>query len=456
MNPRVEVARELAGTAAQALLLPAQVAEHGFLRDARRAALAADLALPPAAPPEPPDPAAHAAALCARPLELFLSCAEASGEIHGRAWLAALRAELARIGAPPPRVRALASPALGAADIERLGDPVSRAAMGLSGILAQAPFYIGLCERFARALRERPADLFLPVDSPALHVPLARIARRARAHVVHLVAPQYWGWAPWRAPRYRSAVDQCLCLFAFEPAWFEREGIAAQWVGHALWDELPALGPRTSEDGEPVLALLPGTRGALIERCLPWMLARAAALRARGVALSARVFQERPEQRERVRELVARAGATAWAALAEEPLHVGLRRCRAALSVSGTVQLDLLHQRLPTVVIYRLAREREARLRPLLLDAPYIALPNLLANRPLSPEHVFAGEGPTAAVEAELAALLSDPEARVRARAGLELAARRLGPPGAALRAARWTLAAAAARIDAGGTGRAR
>lgn len=450
MSARTEVARELWSTAAQALCLPAALAEHAFLRDARRAALATDLALPPVEPETPPDPIEFAGALRARPLELFVGCAEASGEIQARAWLAALRAELERIGAPPPRVRALASPSLAAADVERTDDPVSRAAMGLSGVVGQAPYYLGLCERFARSLRERPADLFLPVDSPALHVPLARIARRAGARVVHLVAPQYWGWAPWRAPRYRAAVDVCLCLFAFEPAWFARAEIEARWVGHALWDALPPLPARThahpSESGAPMLALLPGSRGALVERCLPWMLERARALRADMPALRVLVFQERRERRERVQALISAAGASEWVALSEEPLHVGLQRCRAALSVSGTVLLDLLHQRLPTVVVYRLAHQREVRLRPWLLDAPYIALPNLLANRPLLAEHVFAGAGPSAQVEAQLRALLTDPAARARVRVGLELAVRRLGPPGAALRAARWALAEAGAR----------
>jgi lipid-A-disaccharide synthase len=421
---RLEVARELAGVAWQALTLPAQLFEHSFLRDGRRAALAGDLRLPPASPPQAPTLAAPAAALRARPLELVLSCAEASGEIHARLWLAALRTELARIGAPPPRVRVLGSPSFDALDCERIDDPVANAAMGLSGVAGQAPYYLGLATRFAAELRARPADLFLPVDSPALHVPLARLARRAGARVVHLVAPQYWGWAPWRAARYRAAVDHCLCLFAFEPAWFQRAGIRATWVGHPLWDALPRVEPCPVEPlGRPP------------------RLARVAALRARVPDLRVSLFQERPERRELVQGLLAASGCGVWAELATQPLHEGLATCRAAFSVSGTVLLDLLHQQLPAVVIYRLAHAHEQRLRPLLLDAPFIALPNLLAHRALLPEHVFAGDGPAQQVEDELHQLLVEREPRARVRDGLEFAARRLGPPGAAERAARWTLA---------------
>jgi lipid-A-disaccharide synthase len=444
------VAREVARIAAAAALLPIQLFEHSLLRDARRAELATDIDSAPLVPEPVPAYDRHAPHWKARPLELVVSCAEASGEIHARTWLAALRGELAALGAPEPRVRVLGGPAFDADRVERIADPVSRAAMGLGGIAAQAPYYLGLARDFARALRTRRADLYLPVDSPALHVPLARIARRSGAGVVHLVAPQYWGWAPWRASGYPRAVDLCLCLLAFERAWFERRGIATRWVGHPLLDVLPMVPhcPSEPDARPPCLALLPGSRGGLIDRSLPWMLERAAAVRTRVPALRVLVFQERADQVERVQRHLERARALGWATWSREPLHGGLQHCRAAFSVSGTVLLDLLHHRIPAVVVYPLANAYEQRLRPSLLDAPFIALPNLIANRRNLPEYAFAGAGPRQAVEHDLERALVDRDWRSAVRRGLDAAARRLGPPGAAQRAAGWTLAYQHARIQ--------
>ena len=124
-------------------------------------------------------------------------------------------------------------------------------------------------------------------------------------------------------------------------------------------------------------------------------------------------------------------------------LHATLARARAAFSVSGTVLIDLLHHHLPAIVIYRLGSAREAWLGRHFLTAPYFASVNLLAGRELYPEFAFHGQGPRAEVGLALERCYKDPEWRANTISGLERARRRLGPPGAATRAAREVLAIA-------------
>jgi lipid-A-disaccharide synthase len=117
-------------------------------------------------------------------------------------------------------------------------------------------------------------------------------------------------------------------------------------------------------------------------------------------------------------------------------VHRSLARARAALAVSGTVLIDLLHQRLPTVVVYRTPSALALRLYRGLVVAPWFASPNLLAGREVLPERAFSGRGPQAEVGDALARCYNDEAWRRRCLAGLELAARRLGPAGACDRAA--------------------
>ena len=72
-----------------------------------------------------------------------------------------------------------------------------------------------------------PWTLFLPVDSPALHVPMARMAHRMGVPTWHFIAPQFWGWAPWRVGRYRRHVERALTILPFEPHWYARHRVAA-------------------------------------------------------------------------------------------------------------------------------------------------------------------------------------------------------------------------------------
>jgi len=130
------------------------------------------------------------------------------------------------------------------------------------------------------------------------------------------------------------------------------------------------------------------------------------------------------------------AQASGWVRVAFGDLHQELGRARVALSVSGTVLLDLLHQRLPCAVIYRTESRLLACLGQGILSVPWFSSVNLLAGREALPEHSFRGRGPLAEVTNYLTECLSDEERRAEVVAGLQAAATRLGPAGAARRAA--------------------
>jgi lipid-A-disaccharide synthase len=372
-----------------------------------------------------------------RPLvgaRVFLSCAEASGEIHARTLVLRTPARLGEVA-----YVGLCSPALEQLGVRAIGDPVSQARMGF-GVVGALPFYLRLLTDAARVLRDERPDAALFVDSPALHVPLGRLARRYGVPVVHLVTPQYWAWAPWRVRGYRKAVDLGLSILPFEVPWFAARDVRAAHVGHPLQDRLMDV-PRLDapcEDGP--LALLPGSRVSVVRRNLPWMLARLAEAPP-GSALAtvhAVIAVGRADLAEFARECVRSAGLEARVDVEQGDLHRVLPRCRAAFAVSGTVLLDVLHHRLPMVVVYHLPGRLEDALSRRLLTVPHVAIVNLLAGRGVVPEYSFHGVGPTAAVSADLEALLVPGAARDAQHAGLELAAARLGGPGAIDRTLGW------------------
>lgn len=433
--PRVSVALEFVRALIDLLLIPWRAFEYSIERESEIAELEAALSETPELDPPPELPNWPS-----RPLLVLIACAEASGEHHALSLLAALRAQAKSAGAPEPRVIGFGGTRLAAAGVELLGNPVERAAMGFRGVIGALPFYLNLLTTAARAFRDQRPDVFIPVDSPALHVPMAHLAQRAGVRVAHFITPQYWGWAPWRVKGYRRAVDVALSILPFEPSWFAQREVNARHVGHPIRDHLadvPVGDPRP--DGP--LVILPGSRRGVIECNLPWMLEVAA--RAAGADRAIVILQENPEHTARIESAIRRAGLEDRVSLQRGDLHGNLRQARAAFSVSGTVLLDLLHHRLPTVVVYRLESRRLEWMGRHFLTAPWFASINLLANREVVPEFSFCGDGPREAVTRALRLVLDDDSERRRMLTGLELASRRLGPAGAARRAAAECLALA-------------
>ncbi len=419
------------------LAAPLRLATYLARRDRLAREVAGDLAMPADV-----EDVSELPSLPERPLRIFVSCAEPSGEIHATNLVESLRLEIAESGGAPPRISGLGSARLGERGVEIVGDPVARAAMG-ADVLGSIPFYLRLLTSVADHLRRERPDVVVAVDSPALHVPLAHLAHRYSLPVVHYVTPQYWGWAPWRVGSYARAVDLALTILPFEPSWFRRHGVRVAHVGHPLLDALEDAPAGRADPDPPVLALLPGSREKVVDRNLPWMLFAASRLRLDLADLEVLILQDRADLESRTRRHVEAAGAGDWAKVHVGGLHPSLERAGAALSVSGTVLLDLLHHRLPTVAVYRIGSALAVRAQRRLLTVPWFASVNLLAGREIVPEHCFRGDGPVEEVCTELLRCYKDPSRRARIQEGLEEAARRLGPPGASARAARHALAVA-------------
>ena len=154
--------------------------------------------------------------------------------------------------------------------------------IGLGGVVrAWFDLHALADELIAEILTRRP-DVILTIDSKAFSLRFARRLKKAMAKagwhapIVHLVAPTVWSWGAWRAKHFAEVMDEILCLFPFEPAYFTHHGGRARYVGHPLLArEMPtksaaryALG---LDAGAEVVALMPGSRASEVKRLLPIM-----------------------------------------------------------------------------------------------------------------------------------------------------------------------------------------
>ncbi len=324
-----------------------------------------------------------------------------------------LAAELVRALGGQVRVEGVIGPALAAAGAHPVDGAVPMpGAMGLVEVIR----HLGTIRRnrraLIRALDTRP-DLYITVDSHAFHAPLARAARARGIPVVGYVAPQIWAWRPARAQGIAEQWSEILCLFAFEPALYTRWGGRATWVGHPVRDR---VGPSRREPG--VVALFPGSRPSEVRRHLAVFLAAAAALPSteRLVALPAGVSPDpaHPDRHPYAPQIAldgARLVGTAEA----------LSRAERALCKSGTITLELAVAGVPFVVAHRVSWLTWLVGRALVRGVKHLALPNVLAGRPVVAEFVQHFDAP--ALTAALAQAIVPP-------------APDLGPPGASARAA--------------------
>ena len=316
---------------------------------------------------------------------IFLSAAEISGDEHAARLLVSLRKRI-----PDARFIGVAGEMMAAAGCEVVADLTQRASM-LGGPLLRLGYYVRTLRRLKRTIRRVRPDVHVPVDSPALNWHLAAAAKKAGASVVYYIAPQVWAWAPWRVRKLRRLTDRVACILPFEQQYLRERGVAAEYVGHPLFDTLDARGeplPDLSDawlGGNWRVALLPGSRPAEIHNHAGALLEAARAIRRRWPNAEC-TFAARTE---RMAETIRRAcagGAEGGIDLAVGRTREVLATAHFAVAVSGTVTLEAAHFGVPMVIFYRVSRLAYGLLGKWLIRTPHLSLVNILAGRKIVPE----------------------------------------------------------------------
>ncbi len=318
-----------------------------------------------------------------------LVAGESSGDNLGAALIEAIAAR-----APGTRFVGVAGPRMQAAGCERLADAEELAVMGLFEVLHHLPRLLALRRRVRSAMLELRPDVFVGIDAPEFNLSLAASLHDAGLRTVQYVSPQVWAWRRGRAGRMARYLDRVLCLLPFEPTVYEAAGLPANFVGHPLADRLPIVPDSATArrelgiaPGARVVAILPGSRAGEVARLaddfagtVAWLAARrpglvfVAALASGGTRSTFEAALERHAPGIDVRLVEGRTQAV-------------LTASDVVLVASGTATLEAMLCKRPMVVAYRLGGLTAWLLRGMrLLKAPFFALPNLLAGRPVVAE----------------------------------------------------------------------
>jgi lipid-A-disaccharide synthase len=358
--------------------------------------------------------------------KIYLSAGEPSGDLHGAAVVTALRARF-----PDRSIEAMGGPAIAAAGAMVRHRMEEYTVLGFIEVLGKIPAHLRLLRELEADFRAGRYDLVVLVDYPGFHLRVAEAARRHGVKVLYYIAPQLWAWRPSRAGRFGRAVDRLAVVLPFEPEFFARHGIRAEYVGHPLLDRPPpperaaARSRLGITDQERVLGLFPGSRSQEVGRL--WEPFREAARRVLAAGGCNRVIVAgTPEG--------SYPGAEGITVHRGSPLDV-FAAADAALAKSGTTTLEAALADLPMVVAYRVHPLTSVLARRL-ITVPWIGLVNLVAGRRIA-EELIQGEVTASRLAAAVTPLL-DPSSAAAAtqRAGLRDVRARLGGGGAAARVA--------------------
>jgi lipid-A-disaccharide synthase len=369
-------------------------------------------------------------------MHLFISAGEPSGDLHGANLIRELQSRR-----PDLRVTGFGGDRMRGAGADLLYPLTDLAVMWFGKVVAHLPTFFKLARQTEVFFRSARPDAVVLIDYPGFNFALAKRAHRSRVPAYYFVPPQVWAWHTSRVEKMRRWVDAILTALPFEDEWYRSRGCRTHYIGHPYFDELAqrpldhAWMTEQRGKGGPVVALLPGSRGQEVSANGPIIVDAAGRIGAAvpGARFLVAAFKEKHARE--VRSLLAGLPAE---------VHVGrtpeiIRLADAAVAVSGSVGLELMHGLVPTVVVYKVAPWFEWVARRV-ASRQHVSLVNLLAGHELYPEVAGGAYAPDRVAD-PVVRWLKDPAARQAVVAELVQLKAKVAVPGACGRAADFLVA---------------
>jgi lipid-A-disaccharide synthase len=255
------------------------------------------------------------------------------------------------------------------------------------GILEAFKNYFRLKKIFEHILDEydrRNSIGALLVDFGGFNLRLAKQLKERPGKTIYYISPQVWATRQERAHVMADSVDQLCVLFGFEKKFYQKYGIDPVHVGHPLMDVFDNM-PKFDMDektNKKKLVLMPGSRATEITRHGPIMKSVVHELR-HDLNLQITIIAAQGKEN-LIQECFTIDDAEI---ISSEHKYETMAKADCLLMSSGTATLEAALLGVPAVVIYKTSWLTGV-IGKRLIKVPYVAMPNILADKMVYPEFV--------------------------------------------------------------------
>lgn len=346
-----------------------------------------------------------------RATSILVVCGEASSDEHTSEVVRQIR-DLS----PHTEVFGMGGDQLRAAGMEIVVDAKESAGvMGFTEVFGSLFKILRAFRLLCREAARRKPQLAILVDFPDFNLRLAKRLHAQGIPILYFISPQIWAWRTGRVKLIKSYVSKVIPIFPFEESFFRRYGVDAEYLGHPFLDRSEITKSREQiireiglDPTRPLVALLPGSRKAEVERLLEPMLAAFRLVKQKRPELQAAIPVAATFELEWMKEQFSPDDQIAVVPGRSREL---LCAADAAVVASGTATLEAALAAVPFLVVYRLSTLTYSIGKVLVRGVSYISIVNLIAGKKVV-EELLQQDANAERIAQELESLLGDEERR--------------------------------------------
>ena len=375
--------------------------------------------------------------------QIFFSVGEPSGDQH-----AARMIEHIQRTNPSIRMRGFGGHHMREAGCEVDLDLTEHAVVGFVEVLPKLRQFFRFVDQAEDVFRSGNIDAVVLVDFPGFNWHIAKRAKQYNIPVYYYCPPQLWAWGGWRIRKMRRTVDHVLAVLPIEETYFSQRGIPTTYVGHPFFDAVEEMQLDESltnrlehhrQDGESLIAVLPGSRSHEVKSNWPLMLQAIRRLSSKYPNARFLVAAYREWQRDWCRDQMTPQDQSLPVEFFLGKTSEVIEASRCAMMVSGSVSLEMMARQTPAVVVYRIGRVMNGFAK-CMVNIDSITLPNLMGPKKVYPETLSVGSTEPAVdfLVNSVESMVDDEFYFQQTLSQLDQLRRQFAQPGASKRAADW------------------
>ncbi len=241
-----------------------------------------------------------------------------------------------------------------------------------------------------KSIEDFQPDILFTVDSPDFTLRVAERVKKNNPNIktIHYVAPQVWVWREGRVKKIKKFIDHILLLFNFEKAYFDKEDMSNEFVGHPLLDDKDDKAIDVNQvigKNKALISVFPGSRKSEVEILTPILLETIKLLNKNNKDITY-VFHSTKEYVKSIQSYISKTDLINCEVINDEKIksHI-LRKSIFAIAKSGTVSLEICNFRIPSIILYKMNFINFLILK-MLVKTKFANIINIAANREIIPE----------------------------------------------------------------------
>ena len=193
-------------------------------------------------------------------------------------------------------------------------------------------------------------DKILLVDYPGFNLRLVKKIKNLNIPITYFILPQTWAWKENRILFMKETISDFISIFPFETNWYNSKGLKTYYPGHPFLDDEYKrdennlfLEKHNLKNDDSLLVLLPGSRQQEINNHWPVFLETIFLLKEKLPSLRFCLVKSNNVIIKNIPDFI----------IIESSTNNVLKHGTAAISSSGTVNLECALAEIPTIVCYK-------------------------------------------------------------------------------------------------------